>query len=487
MKIRTKIGGGFLALIFILILVNLASMKNLKVVDALTSQAASDANHLHLISELSLFLLKQSYESQKAFQGDKDAWTRFNAYDGRFRQTLGDIYLAFKGIENAEKEDLIVRVAQKQAEYASAVREAYELYLNYRPTAAEKVISEQAEPAMRKVLELGDEQIRWQKKQVRQIVIASTRGKNGAIKENTFLLVVSIVVSALFAVFLVNWITKPILALSEGMKIIGSGDMDYRVGAKSKDEIGQLSRAFDSMAVNLKETMRRLERSNRDLQQFAYVASHDLQEPLRMVASYLQLLERRYKGKLDADADDFINFAVDGARRMQTLIQDLLQYSRVEMRGNSFEPADFESILETVLDGLQVMIKENRAVVTHDPLPTVACDKTQIAQLLHNLIANGIRFRGESPPEISLSARRGKGEWIFSVRDNGIGIDSQYFERIFVIFQRLHGKKEYPDGTGIGLAVCKSIVERHGGRIWVDSEPGKGSLFQFSMPNVKER
>lgn len=200
-----------------------------------------------------------------------------------------------------------------------------------------------------------------------------------------------------------------------------------------------------------------------------------------MVSSYVQLLSRHYKGKLDSDADEFIGFAVDGANRMQTLIQDLLAFSRVGTRGKPFEPTDCEDVLEQVLTNLKVTIEESGAVVTHDALPTVMADDLQLVQLLQNLVGNAIKFHSEEPLHIHISVEQKAGEWEFSVADNGIGIEQEFFDRIFVIFQRLHGRGEY-SGTGIGLAVCKKIVERHGGRIWVESELGKGTTFFFTIP-----
>jgi light-regulated signal transduction histidine kinase (bacteriophytochrome) len=232
----------------------------------------------------------------------------------------------------------------------------------------------------------------------------------------------------------------------------------------------------------LRTTLTELERSNRDLEQFAYVASHDLQEPLRTVTSYVQLLERRYKGKLDPDADEFIGFAVEGANRMQRRIQDLLSYSRLSTRGKSFQPTNMEKMLEAAIANLSAAIATNHAVIEHEPLPTIIADESQLSQVLQNLIDNGMKFhRKDVSPQIHISAKREKDEWEFSVRDNGIGIDPSHFKKMFIIFQRLHGPQEYP-GTGIGLAICKKIVERHGGRIWVESEPGKGSTFRFTIP-----
>ena len=251
-----------------------------------------------------------------------------------------------------------------------------------------------------------------------------------------------------------------------------------------KERTAELIRTNERLQAEItdrRRTAEELARSNADLQKFVYVASHDLQEPLRMVASYLQLLERRYKGRLDDDADDFINYAVDGAIRVQRLINDLLTYSHVSMRSKDFELTDSEAVLEHNLSNLQMAIEESEAVVTHDPLPTVMADSTQLRQLLQNLISNAIKFHNEKPPRVHISARQEEGEWIFSVRDNGIGIDPDYRERIFVIFQRLHGVGEFT-GTGIGLALCKKIVERHGGRIWVESQPGDGSTFYFTIP-----
>jgi PAS domain S-box-containing protein len=230
----------------------------------------------------------------------------------------------------------------------------------------------------------------------------------------------------------------------------------------------------------IQETLENLERSNKELQQFAYVASHDLQEPLRMVASFTQLLEKRYADQLDDQAREYITFAVDGANRMQNLINALLMYSRVGTRGNPFEPTDCTEVLAQALINLKSQIEETHAIITNDDLLTVMADENQLVQLFQNLISNAIKFRTEKIPHIHISVESTEDEATFAVSDNGIGIDSTYLDKIFVIFQRLDGHK-FP-GTGIGLAICKKIVERHGGRIWVESEPGEGSTFYFTIP-----
>ncbi len=234
----------------------------------------------------------------------------------------------------------------------------------------------------------------------------------------------------------------------------------------------------------LQNTLAELERSNAELQQFAYVASHDLQEPLRMISSYVQLLQRRYRDRLDEDADDFIAFAVDGAKRMQRLINGLLQYSRVGTHGKPFESVNCQTILDKTLVNLQMLLTESGAQITHDPLPTLTADSTQLLQLFQNLIDNACKFRDDEPPRIHVSARSERDQWLFSVSDNGIGIEPEYAERIFIIFQRLHGREEFP-GTGLGLAICKKIVERHGGRIWVEFGNNKGATFCFTIPEGK--
>lgn len=288
----------------------------------------------------------------------------------------------------------------------------------------------------------------------------------------------------------------PVQELAKGAEIIGKGDWDYTIPAKSTDELGKLATAFNTMAQNLKRSFVSLEteirerkqieqelmRSNQDLQKFAFVASHDLQEPLRNVTSCLQLLEKKYKNALGADADQYIHYAVESAARMKVLIIDLLEYSRIATRGKPAEEIDCEQLLDRALKSLKKTIEEVGAVITHDPLPVISGDDTQLSQVFQNLIQNAVKFRGDESPQIHVSAVRNGLEWIFSVKDNGIGIEPQHLDRIFVIFQRLHKRSQY-DGTGMGLAIVKKVVERHGGRVWAESEPGVGTTFSFTIPD----
>ncbi len=237
--------------------------------------------------------------------------------------------------------------------------------------------------------------------------------------------------------------------------------------------------------VILSRTTEELKRSNVELERFAYIASHDLQEPLRMVASFVKMLENQYGSKLDDKAVKFIHYAVDGAERMQTLINDLLKYSRTGTQNITLAPTDLGKVLDNVLNNLQIRISERGAHINYNHLPVITADEVQTNQLFQNLIENAIKFCPGKTPEIGISVADNKDEWLFSFSDNGIGIDPKYFERIFIIFQRLHTRNEY-SGNGIGLALCKKIVENHGGRIWVESEAGKGSVFYFTIPkNIK--
>jgi len=364
------------------------------------------------------------------------------------------------------------------------------------------------------------------------LIVAGSWGKSGAavLAARGFALAALVVLGLcigigwLLAVRLQRIVTQPILALVGSAQAISRNrDYSVRVVARGGDEIGVLARSFNEMLEQVEErdadletargTLERrveertrelqleiaerrqvqaalvretedLARSNADLEQFAYVASHDLQEPLRMVASYTQLLAETHEHQLGPDAQQYIRYAVDGALRMQTLISDLLAYARVTRTPTPPKAVASSQLLSQALDNLQVAVKEGDVRVTHDELPTVRCNSSQLVQLFQNLVGNAIKFRGERPPEIHVGAVRRDGEIEFSVRDNGIGFDPKYAAKIFIIFQRLHTRGKY-SGTGIGLAVCKKIVEHHGGRIWVESTAGQGSTFFFTIPETR--
>jgi signal transduction histidine kinase len=269
-----------------------------------------------------------------------------------------------------------------------------------------------------------------------------------------------------------------------GLAIYREMEQRSRVEAEVRLLNAELEKRVEERTRQLAERAKDLETSNQELQQFAYVASHDLQEPLRTISSFTQLLAKRYQDKLDDNAREFIHFAVDGCKRMQTLINDLLAFSRVGTQGKPLDPVDCDAVLNRVLRTLKIAIEESRVAITRDPLPKVLADEIQLSQLLQNLIGNAIKFRGKDTPRVHISATQEGALWKISVQDNGIGIAPEHNERIFVIFQRLHTKMQYP-GTGIGLAICKKIAERHGGRIWVEPTPGGGSTFVFTIQNAK--
>ncbi len=302
-------------------------------------------------------------------------------------------------------------------------------------------------------------------------------------------------------------VLRHLRALVTAARQMSAGDLRTRSGVPhGPGEVGELARSFDDMATALEQRVRdlqrtegelkslneeleqrvlertvELKRSNEDLEQFAYVASHDLQEPLRMIRNYVQLLRQRYHDQLDAAGNEFLGFALDGAKRMDELIQDLLTYSRVGTHGRDFAQVDCLDAFRRAMANLSLSIEESGARVTHEPLPIVNGDVVQLTQLFQNLIGNAIKFRGSRPPEIHLGTHLRGEEWEFTLADNGIGIAAEDFQRIFIVFQRLHSREKYA-GTGIGLAVCKKIVERHGGRIWVESKPGQGTTFHFTIP-----
>jgi signal transduction histidine kinase len=282
-----------------------------------------------------------------------------------------------------------------------------------------------------------------------------------------------------FAAGAVDYVTKPL----NGAEVLARIESHLALYALRRQLAEQNAQLQQEIAVRA-EAEAALQRSNTEFEQLAYVASHDMQEPLRKIASYLQLLSQRYQGQLDADADEFIGYAVDGAKRMQALINDLLAFSRVGTKAKPFAPADCGLIVKTALADLQFAIEDAGARVDVGDLPMVLGDATQLSQLFRNLISNAIKFRRDEPPVVRVTSERAEAFWRFTVGDNGIGIAAEYFERIFVIFQRLHGRSQYA-GTGIGLAICKKIVERHGGQIEVRSVEGEGSEFAFTLPALQ--
>ncbi|HEU0018982.1 MAG TPA: ATP-binding protein, partial [Thermoleophilaceae bacterium] len=313
--------------------------------------------------------------------------------------------------------------------------------------------------------------------------------------------IVLLVIAALTMtlVMLRRTVTLPIGALARRVRRVAHGEFDTPIRGTGPRDIADLAADIDSMRQRIVAELsalreaheqldvqtRDLARSNAELEQFAYVASHDLQEPLRKVASFCQLLEQRYKGQLDERADQYIDFAVDGAKRMQQLINDLLDFSRVGRIAGQAAPVDLGEVARRALADLDATVAEERARVDVGPLPTVPGEASLLTVLFRNLVGNALKFRGEAPPEVRVAAERDGDDWLFTCSDNGIGIDPGYAERVFVIFQRLHSRDEYA-GTGIGLAMCRKIVEHHGGRIWLDPAAGPGTTFRFTLPALEE-
>jgi signal transduction histidine kinase len=343
-----------------------------------------------------------------------------------------------------------------------------------------------------------------------RILVAKRNATSHSLKfRTTLLFVAALIVAAALAVVgglswwgLRRWVLVPLGALGEETRLVRAGELEHAVTVDGPTEIRDLADDVDQMRrdivgqlevvkqaqAEIEASRQRLEdqakdlaRSNRDLEQFAYVASHDLQEPLRKVASFCQMLEQRYSGQLDERADQYIAFAVDGAKRMQQLINDLLSFSRVGRLDTPMVDADLAVCLAGALDNLSVAIDSSGAAVSSDPLPHVLGDPGLLTQLLQNLIGNALKFRGVDTPRVAISVRRAGEFWEFGCSDNGLGIEPRYAERIFVIFQRLHGKDEYT-GTGIGLALCKRIVEHHGGQIWLDQAASPGATFRWTLP-----
>lgn len=291
---------------------------------------------------------------------------------------------------------------------------------------------------------------------------------------------------------------RRIEVLREQTEIIGRGNLEHRMAIRGDDELWDLARASNEMVGKLqashtsvenlqkeiaerKRVEEELARSNADLEQYAYIASHDLQEPLRMITSYIQLIERRHKERFDADDQLSMQYVVEGATRMQKLINDLLAYSRVGRTAPDLKPTSVRAVIDETVGNLKMMIEETGATITYDDLPVIMADGIKLTELFQNLLSNAITFHSDSTPQVHIGAELTDEGWRFSVRDNGIGIDMRHADRVFLMFQRLQKREDYP-GTGIGLAIAKKIVELHGGRIWVESRPGEGTTFYFTLP-----
>jgi signal transduction histidine kinase len=379
-----------------------------------------------------------------------------------------------------------------------------------------------AEPAIRRVRRQGPGSVRRAgvdrgrsmfesvrgalRRQQAEIRSERSAGRSRLADAATFLSVAMGVIAALVIAALITTtimlrrtVTLPIGSLARRVRRVALGEFDRKVRSRGPRDIGALADDIDSMRRRILQELaasrdahaqldaqaRELERSNVELEQFAYVASHDLQEPLRKVASFCQLLEQRYKGRLDERGDQYIAFAVDGAKRMQQLINDLLSFSRVGRAAGDLEPVDLDDVLRRALADLGAAIEESGAKVEADPLPTVNGEASLLALVFQNLIGNAVKFRSDQTPEVRISVERQDGEWLFACSDNGIGIAPEYAERVFVIFQRLHAKDQYA-GTGIGLSMCRKIVEYHGGRIWLDTDNDSGTRFRFTLPALEE-
>jgi signal transduction histidine kinase len=402
---------------------------------------------------------------------------------------------------------LLDGMPEAEADLALVVERAEEWRTSYaQPTIAEIATSPDAQPSMtvdrgqalfgpvRDALEVLDDDLNAARLDATSALGSAADSVNLAL---IGIAVAFALVITLLAVGLRQAAIRPVSRLAEEVRLVARGDFDHPVEQSGPRELRELGADVNVMReriltdlsaakvahAELDTRTKDLERSNAELEQFAYIASHDLQEPLRKVASFCQLLERRYKGKLDERADQYIAFAVDGAKRMQILINDLLAFSRVGRIVRESVEVSCNAVLDQALANLADAIERTGASVEADELPTVSAEVPLLTAVFQNLISNALKFRGEEPPKVRITARRDGGFWEFSVADNGIGIDPEYAERIFVIFQRLHNKADYP-GTGIGLAMCRKIVEYHGGTIWLDTSVESGSRFCFTLPVI---
>jgi signal transduction histidine kinase len=481
-----RIAEGYGLILLVMLAIAALTVVRLRDTAAVTDRLSrQDAPELQLIDDLRVQILNEQIALTR-FEGSVDTVPRgredllqpyFRAHD----QIFGDLAALAQFEHDAGIADLIPTITRLRAQVQAVESESSLEIATLRsglPLGAESEAEIVLVDAARATAAgIGDEI-------GLHIRITAADARKSASESTQLVIVASLIgIGAALAVAIAVTlaISRPLGRLRTSADRIAAGEMVEPGFTDRRDEIGSLSRAMTTMVRSLNRQADELKRSNTDLEQFAYVASHDLQEPLRMVSGFTGLLKRRYGGKLDADADEYIDFAVSGANRMQSLINDLLSYSRVGREEVAAKAVDTQVALDQALANLQTAIEDRSAMVSCGQLPTVWANHGMLVRLFQNLISNALKFCKAERPIVRIQAEARGGDWVFSVADNGIGIDPQYKDRIFLIFQRLHKQSEYP-GTGIGLAVCKRIVERNGGRIWLESEPGKGTTFFFTLP-----
>lgn len=485
MRIRTRITSLVLALLCSMIgAVSFALFELSKIENEIQEITSSNIALNEKISKLQNFQLEQAINFERVLRFTSNSQITDASLSIPLREAQ-DEFLRIGSTINTLLSDNnyeIVKLKNLYLTYQEHAERIFELINNNQSQEAylESLIITAEEENLRSAIQIQKEEIGNASKE------AALRAS--AVQARAYRIVVAIIFLSAFlglslALVITRTITSPLEQAVNFAKQIAEGKTNIEIKDYGDDELGQLLRAMKKMAqaieqseIKLTRRAEELARSNADLEQFAYIASHDLQEPLRMVASYTQLLARRYQGKLDESADEFIAFAIDGVSRMKCLINDLLAYSRVGRGEEEFKELDLNKILENTLRTIKEAVRESGAEIISEKLPSVRGDAIKLEQLFQNLITNAIKFRSKNSPKIEISTKENETTCLISFKDNGIGIDPGYKERIFQIFQRLHGRSEYP-GTGIGLAICKRIVEYHKGKIWVESNSGDGSTF----------
>jgi signal transduction histidine kinase len=501
---KINLGGAFSAMMILLIIVG-AFVGRMTLADTLAKTQrrftiTDSLNQLQLITQELI-----GHETDYILTQDV---REYSSWDAAFQRLIGVVDTVDGHLSRAEMRSILEDFVLAQFEYKKSFMKIHGLII--RASREGSVVDtrlirdlyqtslKRTRVAARVMIDSAGEMVSLNQ----QIVEQNSRDAIAAV-ERIEIIIASLAVLGILATialrfFAVRTISQPLEMLTAVSQKMARGDFELELNIQSEDEIGELARTFQAMASDLrslydsleqkvKERTAELARSNADLEQFAYVASHDLQEPLRTISGFAALLARRYQGKLDAKADEFIRHLMEGAQRMQDLVQALLAYSRLGAKDIPFREVDCGALIKEVLGSLNASIKEIGASITADPLPIVMGERLQLSQLFQNLIGNAIKFRGSQPVRIHLSAQRDDGAWKFSLEDNGIGMEPRHTDRIFMIFQRLHSREEYA-GTGLGLAICKKVVERHGGKIWVDSQLGRGSTFHWTIPiHKKER